>query len=245
MVHPKIRSLGATPIIVTSMSRIPAEDEHGYYDLLKDYADACLRVGYELDVDVIDLHQYSFELFCQMDAETIKGYFMDAAHTNDYGGMLIAEFIAKDIIRQNIPGLREKISNRFMPLWAPDENLRPQESILPTQKEEAPVLTTDLPELPYIDCQGIEYEEVLKKPCIEGYLILVLSFFTLLMRCLGRSFYMFFLKRSKDPLQGGIQENIVIYIAMNLIREVFKKRLMPISLTQIRRQTNALDRMMG
>lgn len=199
----KIRSLGATPIIVTSMSRIPAEDEHGYYDLLKDYADACLRVGYELDVDVIDLHQYSFELFCQMDAETIKGYFMDAAHTNDYGGMLIAEFIAKDIMRQNIPGLREKISNRFMPLWAPDESLRPQESILPTQKEEAPVLTTDLPELPYIDCQGIEYEEVLKKAMHRGLLDPCVKFFHPFDEMPRAQFLYVFFKAIKGPASRG------------------------------------------
>lgn len=41
----QVRSKGATPLIVTSLSRIPGQDDQGWYDLLEDHAEACRRVG--------------------------------------------------------------------------------------------------------------------------------------------------------------------------------------------------------
>jgi hypothetical protein len=43
----QVRSKGAIPIIVTSLSRIPNKDEQGFYDLLEEHAEACHKVGRE------------------------------------------------------------------------------------------------------------------------------------------------------------------------------------------------------
>ena len=39
------RRLGAVPVLVTPMSRIPVRDEKGWYDLLEAHADSIRRVG--------------------------------------------------------------------------------------------------------------------------------------------------------------------------------------------------------
>jgi lysophospholipase L1-like esterase len=195
----KVRSMGAIPVIVTSMSRIPGKDEYGHYDLLEDHAEACRRVGRELKVPVIDLHQHSFELFCKMGNDILKGYFNDAAHTNDYGAILMTEFIAQEIKRQGIEPLCQHINDYFPAPWIPDEALRPAAEALPTEKPEKPILPTDLPELPYIDCKYIRQLAGLKEAMAKGLLDPCLKFyhpFEEMPR--GQFFYMFF-KAAKAP----------------------------------------------
>ena len=80
----QIRRKGAFPVIVTSLSRVPGKDENGFFDLLEDYAESCRRVGKELKVPVIDLHSYSFRLWCDMGPDTYPDYFMDTTHTDVY-----------------------------------------------------------------------------------------------------------------------------------------------------------------
>ncbi len=172
-----IRKLGAIPIIVSSLSRIPQEDEKGYYDLLADHAMACRRIGHELDVQVIDLHQYSFELFSGMDKALLQGYFNDVSHTNDYGAMLVADYIAKAIVAQDIQPLAERMYMEVQPLWLPDFSLRPEAATAPSDIEERPILTNDLPTLPYADCIDIPELEDLKKGMALGLLDPCLKYF--------------------------------------------------------------------
>lgn len=73
--------------------------------MLEDYAESCRRVGKELKVPVIDLHSYSFRLWCDMGPDTYPDYFMDTTHTNDYGALLAAKFISEEIRRLEIEPL--------------------------------------------------------------------------------------------------------------------------------------------
>ena len=172
----QIRAKGAYPVIVTSLSRIPGKDEDGCFDLLEEYAQSCLRVGKECHVPVIDLHEDSFRLMCRVGTRVSKDYFMDVTHTNDYGAMVAARFIAGEIRRQEILPLVTFMGQAEEgPLWKPDLSLRPVHAVSSADKEEKPVLPNDLPALPYADCQHIrqEREEAMWKglldPCVRYY----------------------------------------------------------------------------
>ncbi len=173
----EVRERGAYPVIVTSMSRVPSRDEDGWFDLLKEYEDSCLRVGQECHVPVINLHDYSFRLFCEKGVDWCRDYFMDVTHTNDYGALLMTEFIAGELLRLSVQPFASHRNAFSESPWKPDSSLRPQNSVSSVKKEERPVLPHDLPKLPYADCQGIKQEQKLKEamwkglldPCIKFY----------------------------------------------------------------------------
>ena len=202
----RVREKGAVPVIVTSLSRMPEQDEYGWFDLLEDHALACVRTGKELNVPVIDLHRYSFELFCSMDRDKLKGYFNDRAHTNDYGAMLVAEFVAGQIQKQRIEPMCSCMNGLFPKPWDPDESLRPAGQLSPAKKPEKPILPTDLPELPYADCRHIRQQDILKEAMAKGLLDPCLKFFHPFEEMpRGQFLYMFFkaVKATKQrPYQG-------------------------------------------
>lgn len=201
----KVRSLGAIPIMITSLSRIPVKDENGFYDLLKDHALACKRVGEEWQVPVIDLHSLSFDLFCNLGNDVLKGYFNDAAHTNDYGALLVAELIAKEIKEKNIDPLYQYLNNSFYSPWIPDEALRPVSFGLPGEKPEKPVLSIDLPELPYADCKHIRHLSGLKEAMAKGLLDPCLKFFHPFDEMPRGQFLFSFFKASKPKIKRSYQ----------------------------------------
>ena len=173
----QIRNKGAYPIIVTPLSRIPAMDDRGYYDLLKDYSESCIRIGAECGVPVIDLHSYSFRLLCDMGADASKNYFNDITHTNDYGALMMADFFAEEIIKQEIEPLYSQIQRLTSEQWKPDLSLRTAGTISSVEIEEQPILSINLPELPYEDCQCIPQKELLKEAMTMGLLDPCIKFF--------------------------------------------------------------------
>lgn len=201
----QVRRMGAIPVIVTSLSRIPGKDECGYYDLLEDHAEACRKVGRELNVPVIDLHQHSFEVWCEMGNEVLKGYFNDAAHTNDYGAILMTEFIAREIKRQQIQPLCDYVSDYFPDHWEPDESLRPATELLPTEKPEKPILPTDLPDLPYADCMHVRQLDGLKEAMAKGLLDPCLKFYHPYDEMPRGQFLFLFFKAAKSPQKRSYQ----------------------------------------
>lgn len=166
----EIRKRGAYPVIVTSLSRIPSRDEDGYYDLLEEYADSCRKVGKECHVPVLDLHSHSFDLLCRMGVENCKVYFNDVTHTNDYGALLVADYLAGEIRRQKIEPLLSCMNAYDGAPWEPDTSLYPENTVSSDKKEERPILSTDLPELPYADCRHIRQLNGLKEAMAKGLL---------------------------------------------------------------------------
>lgn len=154
------RKLGAVPVLVTPMSRIPVLDGYGWYDLLEDHADSIRRVGREMNVPVIDLHSLTFKKFCSMGPEICQNYFKDTTHVNDYGGALLADLMAKEIQRLRIEPLCSHISHTVFYGWEPDLSLRPQGQEESSRIEERPNLSMDLPELPYEDCRSLPEPDV-------------------------------------------------------------------------------------
>lgn len=201
----RIREKGAYPVIVTSMSRIPSKDEDGYYDLLEEYAQSCIRVGKECHVPVLDLHSFSFETFCEMGVEVCKDYFMDTTHTNDYGALVMADFLAGEIRKQGIEALVPYMKAEKKAPWKPDLSLRPENAVSSAQKEERPVLPHDLPALPYADCQGIRQEELLKEAMWKGLLDPCIRFYHPFEEMPRGQFLYLFFKAVKAPAKRSWQ----------------------------------------
>lgn len=96
----EIRAKGAIPVIVTPLARNTWKADGTYNDLLSDYAEACKKVGSELDVPVLDLHARSMELILKIGLEAAKSYYFpkDYTHSNDYGAYKMADFVAAELI---------------------------------------------------------------------------------------------------------------------------------------------------
>lgn len=201
----EIRKRGAYPVIVTSLSRIPSQDEDGYYDLLEEYADSCRKVGKEWHVPVLDLHSHSFNMLCQMGVENCKVYFNDVTHTNDYGALLVAKYLAEEIQRQKIEPLYRYMNTYEGEPWEPDTSLYPENTVSSDQKEERPILSTDLPELPYVDCKHIRQLNGLKEAMAKGLLDPCLKFYHPFDEMPRGQFLYLFFKAVKAPVKRSYQ----------------------------------------
>ena len=95
----EIEEKGAIAIIVTPLARNSFDNCGNYNDLLKEFASECLLIGKEKNIQVIDLHKFSMELFISLGLEESKKYFFpsDFTHTNDYGAFIFAQFIASQL----------------------------------------------------------------------------------------------------------------------------------------------------
>lgn len=90
------------PLLVTPVARNSWKGSDGSYnDLLKDYADVCLKLGEELHVPVLDLHALSMDFILTNGKENAKAYFYpsDFTHHNDFGAALMAAFVCQEIRR--------------------------------------------------------------------------------------------------------------------------------------------------
>ncbi|BCJ96436.1 hypothetical protein acsn021_40050 [Anaerocolumna cellulosilytica] len=129
----EIKEKEAIPIIVTPLARNTWKGDGSYNDLLEDYAKVCKEIGQEEDIPVLDLHHYSKEFVTGLGVEDAARYYFpkDYTHSNDYGGFLVAGFIAKAALK--VPGLKEVIVKARINkadkelLWIP-----PVENIVPT-----------------------------------------------------------------------------------------------------------------
>lgn len=93
------REFGATPIICSPISRIPALLTDGeYYSLLSSYADECMEICKETDTIFVDLHKYTFNKWIELKDEA-RDYFIpnDITHTNEYGGYYISGVFMEDM----------------------------------------------------------------------------------------------------------------------------------------------------
>lgn len=97
----EIRAKGAYPVLVTSLARNTWTENRIYNDLLKEYAEACIRVGKETKVPVLDLHGVSMGYIVDTGMEEMERYFYpdDHSHPNDYGGYLMAGMVAREMER--------------------------------------------------------------------------------------------------------------------------------------------------
>lgn len=96
------RDAGVHPVIVTPLARNTWKGNDGTYnDLLAEYAAACLKVGEQEGVPVLDLHGRAMEFIRRKGLEAAKLYFHpdDYTHSNDYGAYLFAGMVAEEILK--------------------------------------------------------------------------------------------------------------------------------------------------
>ena len=95
----ELRLKGAIPILVTPLARNTWLGDGSYNDLLIDYANACIQISLKEHVPLIDLHQFSKSFIKTHGLENSKPYFFpnDYTHTNDYGGLQMASYIASEL----------------------------------------------------------------------------------------------------------------------------------------------------
>lgn len=96
----EIRKKGATVILVTPLCRNSWRGSDGAYnDLLSEYDHEIKKIGEEMNVDILNLHDLSHEFITKLGLEASKSYFFpnDFTHTNDYGAYKMASFIAGEL----------------------------------------------------------------------------------------------------------------------------------------------------
>ena len=158
----EIKELGATPIIVSPISRIPMKDKNSFYSLLSDYAHACKKAAKECQVPFVDLHTLTFHYLCRYH-EVASDYFMpgDITHTNDYGAELIAAFFVSELLRQDIQPLSSWLVHIERNAFLPENKEFPQQN----KASAIPQI-----EIPYLDIAGIPEYEDMKQALQKGIL---------------------------------------------------------------------------
>ena len=149
-------ALGAQPVLISPISRVPGKDAAGYFDLLYDHAQANRALAEKLGIPFIDLHKYSFDLFVSM-GENCRTLFMDMTHSNDPGAFRMAGFIAGELKRL---GLAEPVF--------------PDGGFLTSDTEKAPPAAPGAPmKGDYVDVDGYDKELIsaavgrgLLDPCV-------------------------------------------------------------------------------
>lgn len=123
----KAKSLGAIPVLVTSMNRRVFDDNNKIVNKLDDFPDAMREIAKEEKVDLIDLNALSKTLFEAMGPEKTKKAFVhypanaypnqptalaDDTHFNPYGAYELAKCVVKSIVDQKLP-LSQYISKNY------------------------------------------------------------------------------------------------------------------------------------
>lgn len=96
-----VQKAWALPVLVTPLARNSWAGPDTYNDLLKDFADAVIELGAELSVPVIDLHGFAMQGIVDEGLEGSKRWFFpgDYTHTNDFGALRFARFVAEELCR--------------------------------------------------------------------------------------------------------------------------------------------------
>lgn len=123
----KAKSLGAIPILVTSMHRRAFDENNKIVNTLDDFPDAMREIAKEEKVSLIDLNALSKTLFEAMGPENAKKAFVyypansypgqpaalaDDTHFNPYGAYELARCVVKSIVDQNLP-LKKYVSENY------------------------------------------------------------------------------------------------------------------------------------
>lgn len=101
----EIREKEAVPVLVTPLARNSWKGNDGSYnDLLEKYAKEVMKIGEDLNVPVLDLHERSMEFIKEHGLEDSKRWFYpsDYTHTNDYGAWKMAGFVWEELKKTDL-----------------------------------------------------------------------------------------------------------------------------------------------
>ena len=107
-----VRERGATPVFVTSVLRRQFDSNTGLpRRSLGDYPAAMREVAVETNTPLIDCEEWSYQWLSELGEEGSEPYYIvykrgaenpDNTHFTKEGAEIVAEFIASELIRQNI-----------------------------------------------------------------------------------------------------------------------------------------------
>ena len=118
----EIRSKGAVPVLVTPLARNSWKGkDNSYNDLLAPYANACIDIGKEHAVPIIDLHERSMSLILSEGRERAKRFFFpsDYTHSNDYGALRFAWYVFQRMKKAEL--LENTCIQQDLFVWEPPE----------------------------------------------------------------------------------------------------------------------------
>ncbi|RKM61432.1 hypothetical protein D6855_05935 [Butyrivibrio sp. CB08] len=155
----EIKEMGAEVILCSPISRIPLRDENGHnYSLLKDYRDAVWELSHDLDVTFVDLHDLTFDKWIVL-GPYARDYFIpgDVTHTNEFGGVLIANFFMEELRKRGSSNPLADYDNGLKPeFWPGDSDIR----LLPKEEPEPDIFSIDMP---YVDIKDYPAMDELKE----------------------------------------------------------------------------------
>jgi lysophospholipase L1-like esterase len=93
----EVKAKGATPVIVSPMTKIDIRSGELNTAGLRDYPEAAVAAAKEAGVACIDLNAMSMELAKALGPENARKASVDGLHSNSYGGYLLARCVAKGI----------------------------------------------------------------------------------------------------------------------------------------------------
>lgn len=161
----QIKSFGATPIIISPISRIPIKDGTKFYSLLQTHALACKTAAEECNVPFIDLHALTFDYLCTLGETAAKEYFNpgDITHTNDFGAYKFASFVISEILNKKIEPIVSFISITEKSEFLPSSDTK----TLPVEPSGSSPFDIHIP---YVDIEGIPQYEFIEKAFKLGLL---------------------------------------------------------------------------
>ncbi len=167
----EIRELGAEVILCSPISRIPLRDQDGSsYSLLKEYRDAVWGLAQELDATFVDLHDLTFDKWIVF-GENAKDYFNpgDVTHTNEYGGVLIADLFMNELrnMEESKNPLKGFDNGLSFPFYSADSDVK----ALPKEEPEPDIFSIPMPyvdikDYPAMDELQAAFEACLMDPCV-------------------------------------------------------------------------------
>jgi lysophospholipase L1-like esterase len=108
------RARGVHAVLITPVSRSLWNAPDGEFnDLLTEWAEACRSVAHKTGTPLIDLHERSMEFILEQGRENSLRYFYpnDYTHFNDFGGYLMAAFVAQELRKVKLSELSKFLRN--------------------------------------------------------------------------------------------------------------------------------------
>jgi unsaturated rhamnogalacturonyl hydrolase len=159
------REAGATPILLTSLTRRNFTPEGRIKSDLADYAEAVRQVAIEKNVPLIDLHARSIELLDRLGPAVGLSLgplktdgTLDRTHLNDQGSALFGALVAEEL-RRVVPGLAPYVRDAPLPTPTATWSLRAADTVMRRTPDPLLLDATGTPRWDYT--QGLLLEAIL------------------------------------------------------------------------------------
>lgn len=122
------RERGAYPILSSPINRIIFQEDGTLLNLLGDYRNAVKKVCDEMDVPFIDLWSRTTEYFEAVGPIKSWNFFWgdgtdrDYTHTNDIGGNIVAQFVADELIKNNVSSISKFLKEDMIQVEIPEKS---------------------------------------------------------------------------------------------------------------------------